>query len=427
MRRSIPILLALALLFLAGCDSSGTEEERGVDTKRSFFHSNQRIYAAETADTIYLGSSDQYIKYVDKATGIGGVLCGKPECGHDGKDCNAWVYGGVKCLFVEGGRLYWIGEHYPREIRQPYSLFSTALDGTDRRELRIPYELDFNGAMNSLMYVENGHLYVSIIRQSIEDGSEVLYQKIEALDLKGDTGQKTVLDERVEIGSSGVSMQFYDGWLYFMTCEGPRETGTYRIRIRRYNAATGEPETLYDEPDSVGMGALKDIWVDDQGVLFMAYDDDTGKMGIYRYGFADGHLEPVCDTGVTGTFRGGIADGIISGFTFQENNGISSFHVVIKDFDGQELLDETYGFDLAETGRALMDDAYGAGTWKTEDMHWNYVSGDMLGRDETNAYYALDAAYAPNNIQKSHITTVIQVPLDGSGAKALCSLVESQG
>lgn len=188
MKRTILLIVTLVLI-LTACGSDGSETKRDVDTRRSFFHQGQFTYAAETVDTIYIGSSDTYIKYVDKATGIGGVLCGKPECGHDGKDCNAWTWGGVECLFVEGDRLYWIGSHYLPDFQQPYSLFSTALDGTDRREVRIPYKIDLNGSSNALMYVENGHLYVSMIQQSVEGGNEASYQKLTALDLEGDTGQ----------------------------------------------------------------------------------------------------------------------------------------------------------------------------------------------------------------------------------------------
>lgn len=426
MKRIITIFLALALLLLAGCGSPGAEEARGVDTKRSFLHQNQRIHAAETVDTIYLGSYDQFfIKYVDKETGISGVLCGKPECGHDGKDCNAWVYLGVRCLFINNGRLYWIGEHYPHEVRQPYSLFNAALDGTDRREDRLPDEFPVPNGLDSILF-EDGTIYAGVCQSVIEDGEEVTYQRVASLSLDGSMTVSTILNERAEIGNySGVPVRFHDGWLYFITCEGPWGAGTHHIRIRRYNAASGETETLYDEPNNRSINWVKDMWVDDQGILFMAYDHGTDKMGIYRYGFPDGHLDLVCNTGVTGTTRGGIADGIISGFTFKENNGMYSFHVVIKDFDGQALLDETYGFDLAETARALMDGLYGAGSWKAEDFHWNLVAGDMLGRDETNAYYAFDAAYTPNNIQKSHIITIIQVPLDGSGATVLCTFTEA--
>ncbi len=419
MKRVLAILLAITFLFLAGCDSLGAEEE-SVDTTRSYLHQNQQIHAAETADTIYLGSSDQFINYVDKESGISGVLCGKPECGHDGEDCNAWAYLGVRCLFIQNERLYWIGDHYPHETQQPYSLYNTALDGTDRREVRLPDEFPAPNGLDAVLF-EDGTLTAGVCTSTVENGEEVTYQKIASLDLESGA-VTTILNERAETGNhSGIPIQLYDGWLYFLTCEGPWGEGTHRIRIRRYNTASGETETLYDAPNSTDMNWIKDMWVEEQGVLFMAYDHATEQMGLYRYGFSDGHLDLVCDTGVTDTTRGGIADGIVSGFTFQENDGSYAFHVVIKDFDGQAVLDETYEVDLAGAAQALMDDKYGTGAWSAEDFHWNLVSGDLLGRDETNVYYALDGFYVPNHIQQSHITTMIQVPLDGSGASVLCS------
>ncbi len=78
MKRTLAALIALTFLFLAGCGTSGTEEtERGIDTARSFAHSYKVVQAAETEDTIYyIGEHDNFIKYVDKATGITGPCAG---------------------------------------------------------------------------------------------------------------------------------------------------------------------------------------------------------------------------------------------------------------------------------------------------------------------------------------------------------------
>lgn len=46
----------------------------------------------ETEDVLYFrGFFSNYIGYYDKVNEIGGVLCGKPECLHNDKTCNAWV------------------------------------------------------------------------------------------------------------------------------------------------------------------------------------------------------------------------------------------------------------------------------------------------------------------------------------------------
>lgn len=114
MKRLLSILLALTMLLSLAACGEAKEPPREVDTARSFAKFSAMVHAAETPDTIYFaGYSDSYIRYVDKATGISGVLCGKPECRHDSDSCNAYVML-PKTLFFDSGRLWWIASGYAR-------------------------------------------------------------------------------------------------------------------------------------------------------------------------------------------------------------------------------------------------------------------------------------------------------------------------
>ncbi len=417
------LVAALSLLMLTGCGGSGAGEERSIDAKRSFIHQTRfSMYAADTEDTLYfVAPYGNRLSYVDKETGIGGPLCGKPECDHKGKDCNAYVYGSIQTLFVDGDRLYWIGRHYPASPQMASSLFSTALDGTDRQEVELAVDIDFNGSVSPIWYIAEGRLYISRLQEEIEDGVDVMYQKIMTLDLDGGASMETVLDERLDINANSIPMQFYGGWLYFMTCEDLPEPSEKHFRLRRWSPETGETETLYDETNSERMTYTTEMWVGDEDVLFTGYSSNTKRMGLYRYSFESGGIELICDSGVTGTIAGGLGDGIITGFTQERGDEKHDFHVVIRDFEGQTILDETYELDLQEIGRQQMDEVFGAGSWPDEEGFYWSSSGYFLGRDENNAYYSVDATYPKNGALEYAICSIIQVPLDGSGAKVLCT------
>lgn len=416
MKRTIAWIATLVFL-LSGCEarSGGSQLKRDVDTARSFAHFNTLVHSVETVDTIYfVGLTDRYIKYVDKATGISGVLCGKPECSHNDESCNAHMESPAYGLLMEDGRLWFVN------YKGRYVLYSTALDGNDRREeAELSSEFMPNASGYLTFILDDGNLYMGCVKSTIENGEEADRNWMVVFDVDGDKEPQVILDERTQYSqSTGVPMQIYGEWLYFITndLEGTwnesRESGesVYDFKIRRWNVATGEIETVYGERySSLGRNPM-DMWIDDEGIMFMGYDYEKDEMGIYKYDFTSGESKYICSTSVTGTVRAGIADGIISGYLLENNNGIYNFHVVIKDFEGEVIVDETYKFDLRDEFAYYIRHQY------------------MLGRDEDYAYYAFTAPpfnstqYSDPGVKTS--TTIIQVALDGSGMRVLCTEIE---
>lgn len=68
-----------------------------------------------------------------KDTGIGGPLCGKTECRHDDKDCNAYLRYGSRCILVDKGRIYWIDSSVRYEADSLFTLNSVCLEGGGAR------------------------------------------------------------------------------------------------------------------------------------------------------------------------------------------------------------------------------------------------------------------------------------------------------
>ena len=415
MKRTFPILLALALLFLAGCDSSGTEEEkRTVDTARSFSHYYKNVLAAETKDTIYyIGANDYFIKYVDKVTGITGVLCGKAECSHDDKDCNAYTsYAGANCLFVDSGRLYWLCETENNYLTK--TLYSAALDGTDRRDV---VEFDKGTIPESQVSYPcfafyDGYLYYSVVEHVIEDGEPNNYNYVCAFPLDPNKDPIVILHEKTD-GDYNLSMQLYGDSLYIVTNDvhvlskenGDTVSGR-DFRLRRWDTQTCQLETLYEDLGSL-LHWTMELWVTDDGVYFDRISQGPQRVGIYKYDFESGKCDYQFSSGVDWNLVG-IADNLVTGFQITDNNdGVYDFNVVIKDFSGNVVVDDTYVIDL--------NDVF---------LFYNSWFIQFLGRDEACAYYAFyESGDASEGVQ-SYYTTIIQVALDGSGARELCSFVE---
>ncbi len=136
--RRIAILI-LSLLLLTACTASPFTTDEYLyeyDQNRNLgfkFCSTEAAYYGNS-ELMYFG-----LRYFDKASGIGGVLCAKPECMHNSSDCNAF------CAMLIGvsaydGKLYWVSKSFDHFET---ALFCSNLDGTERRELfKLPEEMD---------------------------------------------------------------------------------------------------------------------------------------------------------------------------------------------------------------------------------------------------------------------------------------------
>lgn len=418
MNRSIALLLTLVLMLsLMGCSVLAEEEDRGFDSTRSFAHYLPQVIAAETSDTVYfLGDGDSYLKYVDKDTGISGPLCGKAECRHNDETCNAYLGLIVKDIFVNDGRIYWVAQP-PLSILQ-YFLYSAALDGTDRREeTELPREMVQNLAGYYHFVLHGGMLYLGDIQKEVVDGQPKFYSYIAAFPLESDKEPFVIMQEEIKYDNAdnNVCIQFYKDNLYILTntlndLSAENETELYDLKLRQWNVETGELKILYEEKSSP-LSMTMELWVMDNGVIFNRNycTADELETRIYRYDFNTGECKYLFENGIYGWVNMGIiADDLVTGYQMTDNReGVYDFHVVLKNFEGKLLIDETYTFDLRD-----------------EFTNYSRYETDFLGRDEKCAYYTFygsETDAADNTLVCKNYMSMIAVALDGSGAWVMCT------
>ena len=413
MKRAITFLLALALLLtLAACGAVREKaggNDREIDTTRSFFQGLTLIQAAETEDTIYFISKySDVIRYVDKATGVGGPLCGRPDCLHNDKSCNAYAGGSSypKGLFIYDSRLYWINN----QAGSGFVVYSAALDGTDHREEAVlGRDLTPNSNSNLSTALFDGYVLIACERSLIEDGEDVRYNYLCAIPLESEEEPFVILQEKTEYNYT-VAMQLYDGGLYIITDDvcGSYEDFVkldqsdrrYDFKIRRWDMKNRELETVYEEEESTIYDPAQ-LWVTDDYILFTNVSMEMDERQIYKYDFETGACGYLFSSGLASTWGViGITDGIVSGYPAILNGEDNEMHVVIRDFDGNVLTDEVYELDLG--------DGFGGG---------NFGQLDLLGRDEDHIYYSI---YTP----EIRYTAIVSVALDGSGARVMCTETE---
>ena len=418
MKQIITLLLPFMLVFnLLGCGEV-PKEDRGFDSTRSFTRYAPIVFAAETADTIYFMAStgEQYLKYLDKATGVSGFLCGKSECRHMNETCNAYVGYYVWDIIVYNERLFWT--YYSQEGN--YFLYSMALDGTDRRiEAELPQQFIALGSRGRGYVLHDKWLYFRDVSVKIVDGQQITYNYIAAFPLDSNEEPFVILQEENPYDFDNLlSIQFYRGYLYILTntvsyYSEKDETILYDCKLRRWSVETGELETLYTENDSPLQWSI-DLWVTDNSIYFNRDNVLNGVDNrIYRYDLDTGVCEYLFDNGLYGWIDMGlIADNLITGYQMtNNNNGIYDFYVVLKDFEGNVLVDDKYTLDIRD----------GYTNYGLNGLSYNV---DFLGRDEGYAYYSFYGNEPSDKGQTSYVS-IISVALDGSGARVMCTQTES--
>ncbi len=206
-------------------------------------------YIAETPDAFYiLPIVDGNISFYDKASGITGPLCARPDCRHDSEDCNAYVTL-PRCIGFYDGKLYWVGK-VGRNVTDPnHYIYSCDLDGSDRRQVALYEEMPPGGQLNyngQIALYHRGYCYTAYSRTFLEDGvySERTY--LYAISLE--TGEKiTILDEQ-DIGTPLVSFTLQpvgnDIYISYLLNQPEEQDSYLPVKFQVFHSKTRKLEDL---------------------------------------------------------------------------------------------------------------------------------------------------------------------------------------
>ena len=271
------------------------------DADPSFYHgySTSSYGFCSTEDTIYSfcdhTGADMLITYTDKATGISGPLCGRPECLHRDATCNAYVhrvrfaygYGGYGYgLSVYDGKLYWIDGGT--------QIVRANLDGTGRETVGEIQTENYEKPHNQMIVFHRGYVYYAGVSNRIINGKDAYVITLKAKPLDG--GEEfVILEKTVDYSLARILLKPVGNELYIML--------QYRVvELYRWDSKARQGESLYSEtepPDGI------DYWYENSflpvagdGIYFTGHSEDKTEAGyeiryIFKYSFADGEVKTV--------------------------------------------------------------------------------------------------------------------------------------
>ena len=254
------------------------------------FHSTSGYALCRTEDTIYSlrpGSSQiNLIMYADKATGISGPLCGKPECLHRDSKCNAYVANRADGLCVYDGKLYWVNGGTNITRMNP--------DGTGRETVASVGSVYDNINNDMSVVFHRGYLYVAGSQhQVIENGVAMGSFTINAMPLDGSEGftilRKLVDGTGPECLIKPVGNDLYIMLYYFDYDDEVEHKGAYDVvEFYRWDSKTRQAEFISSTqsvPHGLQFEKRNFHPVPGDGIYFQAYEYLDGKLNhvIYKY------------------------------------------------------------------------------------------------------------------------------------------------
>ena len=337
MIRTITLLLTLTLLSaLPGCNSKA-EMDTDLDSDRAL-SARSTAQMCEIGDTVYYVTthitakeSVHLIYYYEKASGVSGPLCGKPECRHADTKCNAYV-GNVVAIGSYNGMIYYFGYEYGtgNVIRR------MAADGTEHETVRTLKQDTFpSSGYARIIQFHRGYMYYTTETTTIVDGQQCDGLYIAAVPLDSDGEITVILNE--ESGDVDLSAQLYGDSMYIMDCGE-------KLQLRRWDCETHDMELLLYTESPI---SSPEFWVADSYIYF---NGATGKVvsedgiegtarDVYRYGLSDGVFELVFSWLTPIGYSDIITGGMIAAVSWPVDEKV---YAVAVDFQGNTILDVSF-------------------------------------------------------------------------------------
>ena len=293
----------------------------------------------ETDDAYYFLFGG-YVYYYDKAADDHGVLCGKPDCVHDGitnnKDCGGFVNGWG--LNLRDDRLWYAAQYRDEKNELACGLFSMKTDGSDHRRSvtlevdrdHYPQELELHGDL----------LYGWSAAERVVNGAPENYFSVCCWSFE--TGEFKLIYERSGLRSTVIPKLFYFGrYVYICICtrgfDDPEEDAfRVHVEVTRWDSENEVLETVLPMTEELFPGSLYNIWVESEDRVYIAPSlpasalPDT-EMPVYR--ISGGAAEKIC------FFEGPGAVSFLDGaiIWIDRGSGDDMMRVCMKDHEGNDI------------------------------------------------------------------------------------------
>lgn len=318
------ILLCL-LLILAGC---GSRETSGAPTGASSSGWRSQncpgSYFLETDQACYNLESEM-IYFAPAGSKSFSLLCSRPDCTHNNKDCNA--YGG-EALGYYNGKLYSVAL-----TDEGFQLVSMDLDGSNHTtvcNLLLPQYPNGQRGGSYVFYFCDGYIYYAIHPGFPDYPMHLVRTNL----ITGET-EEPWKDSVTPDMNGGRSCQF-SGGCWYMGMDTASSDGEIQSMIVRADPETGTIEKILDNPDGIVMG----WWVEGSTVFYF----ETGR-GLCELDWRTG--ENTCQVEFTGDaiYRGIYDTVFIYAHPSTANTAPRTMYIYSRDYqllDSIALTDELF-------------------------------------------------------------------------------------
>ncbi len=241
---------------------------------------------------LFSATGYNYFGYYDKASGIHGVLCGKPECMHDmnnlNDECSGYAENIITHIGMMNGRILFVAYDSSRNP-SGFSLYSMKSDSTDRRKLLDLPEQDITGAIQQC-YLHRGYLYMNANVYEVHSGEPIDNTRFSRLNVS--TGEfELIFDDKYESLYSGMC---FIGNNVYMFRSSMTVDETISNVIKRFDSETGELETVLESEEQDFDRIMFRMWVDETENIYCTMMQTAGAAAVV-YKVDGGRLKPIMD------------------------------------------------------------------------------------------------------------------------------------
>ena len=341
MRKRITACLYILCLLLTGCGKSPAPSFENSAPMPGFDAQNKylltQVANVQETDNFFFGSGllTKYLHYYDRASGISGILCWDPACGHEPHECRGYIGMGGSSASWYDGAIYWVAQSGDATDKD-YYLWRDDLSGAGREKVkRISYgdvimeyqpqwytihrgKLYFLGRANAVTETGTGHR-TTLLSTPLDDFEEF-----------------TVLYDYTFGGGTEATVRFVGNSVYLAMSSwqwDENDVLDQTVTITKIDCTTGESEVIYEETGITrGIG---EMWVTEQREIYMSQWGSGYGGSVWK--FEDGmRTEIITWEGDDSYVK--LMDGIAANFTSENlENGDRIRYVDIKTYAGETL------------------------------------------------------------------------------------------